>query len=240
MTAPNGWRCVELISHLLSPSEREMVLGDLAEAGESGTQAFFSVTGLILRRQASLWRNWRPWLAAFGLAVPCSFLLMGLSFSIAGSYQLLTGSTMRRATAYTVEPGLLMLLCNIGLLAAWSWTGGFAVGTISRRTTWVSATVSLLACSFCLARFNVECLSRLCLLLFLPPAVAGLYFGLRTTRIRFGAALTVAVIITALTFPQWSRPGAWLPNWALSWPAWYLVAIASRQQSRWRNGVNGE
>jgi len=38
----------------------------------------------------------------------------------------------------------------------------------------------------------------------------------------------LAVALTALTIPTWSSKGAWIPNWALSWPAWYLVATAQR------------
>jgi hypothetical protein len=90
---------------------------------------------------------------------------------------------------------------------------------------------------FCLARFRIDCLSRLCLLLFLPPALAGLCFGLRTSRIRFGASLAMAIVTTALTAPHWNKPGAWLPNWMLSWPAWYLVAIAWRRKAL-RSGLH--
>src|SRR5579871_5171927 len=82
----------------LSASDRETVLGDVQEAGESGARAFCSVAGLVLRRQMSLWRNWRPWLAAFGLAMPASFLLMGLSVSIAQTYQVVISRTVLEAT----------------------------------------------------------------------------------------------------------------------------------------------
>lgn len=211
---------VELLARGLGAADRESVLGDLAEAGESGAAAMFAVAGLLIRRELQVWRNWRPWLAAFGLALPASFLLMGFSVSIAETYQSAIGGGL--------SPGLTVLVCDIGLLAAWSATGGFALGTISRRTTWISAVFSLLPCVFCLARFRIDCLSRLCLLLFLPPAIAGLCFGLRTSRLRFGASLAVAIATTALTIPHWNRPGPWLPNWMLSWPAWYLVAVAKR------------
>ena len=217
---------LELLASGLSSGDRETVLGDLAEAGETGAQAFLAVAGLLIRRQLPVWRNWRPWLAAFGLAIPASFLLMGFSVSIAQTYQSVIGGG--------VSPGLTMLLGDIGLLAAWSVTGGFALGTISRRTIWISAALSLLACGFCLGRFRIDSLSRLCLLLFLPPAMAGLCFGLRTSRIRFGASLAVAIAMTVLTTPHWNKPGAWLANWMLSWPAWYLVAIAWRHKARRR------
>lgn len=104
----------------------------------------------------------------------------------------------------------------------------------------MSAAFSLLPCVFCLSRFRIDSLSRLCLLLFLPPALAGLCFGLRTARLRFGAALAVAIVTTALTIPQWNKPGSWLPNWALSWPAWYLVASASRHTKLLRSSLHGQ
>lgn len=240
MKLRNGSWWIELLARGLSPTDRETVLGDLAEAGETGSQAFFSVAGLLIRRQLSVWRDWRPWVAAFGLAMPASFLLMGFSVSIAQTYQSVIGSTVLQATGLKMAPGLMVLLCDIVLLAAWSATGGFAVGTISRRTTWISAAFSLLPCAFCLARFRIEYLSRLCLLLFLPFALIGLCFGLRTSRIRFGASLAVAIVTTALTAPHWSRPGVWLPNWMLSWPAWYLVAIAWRAKVPLRSGFDGK
>jgi hypothetical protein len=76
-----GSQLVDLVSRLLQPEEREVVQGDLLEGGESAWQSLLGVVGLVIRREAALWRNWRPWLAAFGLALPSSFLLMGFSLS---------------------------------------------------------------------------------------------------------------------------------------------------------------
>ncbi len=125
-------------------------------------------------------------------------------------------------------PGFALFLCNVLLLAAWSWTGGFVVGSVSRRTVWVSAALSFAPCVFCLERFRVESLSRLCLLLFLPAALWGVRRGLQIARIKRSSAIALAVAVTALTIPMWNSSGAWIPNWALSWPAWYLVATARR------------
>jgi hypothetical protein len=218
----------DLVSRLLPPEEREAVQGDLLEGGESAWQSLLAVVGLVIRREAALWRNWRPWLAAFGLAVPSSFLLMGFSLSVSRAYQQLIGGPILHATGLTVAPGLALFLCNVLLLAAWSWTGGFVVGSISRRTVWVSAVLSFAPCVFCLERFRVESLSRLCLLLFLPVALWGARRGLQIARIKRSSAIALAIAVTALTIPTWSSGGAWIPNWALSWPAWFLVATARR------------
>jgi hypothetical protein len=219
---------VDLVSRLLPPDEREVVQGDLVESGESAWQSLLAVVGLVIGREAALWRNWRPWLAAFGLAVPSSFLLMGFSLSVSHAYQQLIGGPILHATGVTVGPGFALFLCNVLLLAAWSWTGGFVVGSLSRRTVWVSAALSFAPCVFCLERFRVESLSRLCLLLFVPVALWGAHKGLQVARIKRSSAIALAIAVTALTIPTWSSAGAWIPNWALSWPAWFLVATARK------------
>jgi hypothetical protein len=226
--AGTGSQLLDLVSRLLQPAEREVVQGDLLEGGESAWQSLLAVLGLVIRREAVLWRNWRPWLAAFGLALPSSFLLMGFSLSVSRAYQQLVGGPILHATGVTVGAGFALFLCNVLLLAAWSWTGGYVVGSVSRRTVWVSAALSFAPCLFCLERFRVESLSRLCLLLFLPVALWGARRGLQIARIKRSSAVALAIAVTALTIPTWSSSGAWIPNWALSWPAWFLVATARR------------
>jgi hypothetical protein len=219
---------LSLASRLLEAEEREVILGDLTEAGENALRSSLAVIGLVARRQLDLWRNWRPWLGAFGLALPGSFLLMGFSVSVSHAWQQYLAPDVVRASGLHLGVGFVLLLCNLFLLAAWSWTGGFVSGIISRRTLWVTAAFSFIPCVFCLERFHIESLSRLCLLLFLPGAVWGVRSGLRLARLRSSRALALAIAVTALTIPLWPQTGAWLPNWALSWPAWYLVAAARR------------
>jgi len=236
-----GWSFVAVAAQLLESREREVVLGDLMETRESAWRGFLDVLGLAVRRQLLLWKSWRPWLASFGLAFPGSLLLMGFSISVSQTYQKLVSSTVFNATGLTLGPGFTLLLCNVLLLVAWSWTGGFVIGSVSRRTVRVSAVLSFVPCVFCLARFRVESLSRFCLLLFMLPAIWGVHRGLQIARIKLSSALILAAAITVLTIPTWSRSGSWLPNWALSWPAWYLVVMAWRSQAikdgkRWRAG----
>jgi hypothetical protein len=234
-----SWSFVEVAARLLEGDEREAVLGDLLEGGESGLRGLLDVFGLAVRRQLVLWRDWRPWLASCGMALPGSLLLMGYSLSVSQTYQRLIHPTIFKATGLTVGPGLTLLLCNVFLLIAWSWTGGFVMGSISRRTVRVSAVLSFAPCLFCFTRFRVESLSRFCLLLFLLPAIWGVWRGLQIAQIKLRSALILAAGITLLTIPTWTSKGSWLPNWALSWPAWYLVAMAWRgeamkERERWR------
>jgi Putative esterase len=74
-----GWSLVEVSSQLLEGDEREAVLGDLVEAGESACRAVLDIVGLVFRLHAGLWRSWCPWLAGFGLSLPASLFLMGVS-----------------------------------------------------------------------------------------------------------------------------------------------------------------
>jgi len=162
---------VEVAAQFLAPREREAVLGDLAEAGESVWRGLLGVLGLVIRREAILWKNWRPWLAAFGLATPASFWLMGFSLNVSWSFQ-----------SWTAGGRALPALGYAGLLIAWSATGGFVVAWLSRRTLWMSILATCSPCLFCLARFRQSSLPRICLLLFLVPAIWGAWRGVRKAK----------------------------------------------------------
>ena len=136
-------------------------------------------------------------------------------------------------------PGLSLLLCNVILLIGWAWTGGFVVGSVSRRTVWVSAILSFAPCVFCLERFRAESLSRLCLLLFLPTAIWGVRQGLQIARIKLSSAIVLAVALTALTIPTWSSKVAWIPNWALIIRFLRNRTFTSAKYASERGGLSG-
>src|SRR5260370_34070254 len=81
-----GWSFVAANARLLARDEREAVLGDLLEADENALQGLFGVLSLVFRREVSLGKRWGGWLAAFGVALPSSLLLMGVSLSVTWSY----------------------------------------------------------------------------------------------------------------------------------------------------------
>jgi hypothetical protein len=56
----------EFAARLLEPTERDAVLGDLIEAGETGWSAPRNVLGLIILRQAELLGTFGPWVAGPG------------------------------------------------------------------------------------------------------------------------------------------------------------------------------
>jgi len=236
MTSLN-WSPVQVAAKLLGPEEREAVLGDFVEAREGVWQALLGVLGLVSRRQVLLWRDWRPWLAGFGVALPCSFLLMGNSLSVSWSYQRLLCPELLKAASLTKGSGIFLFLYQAVLLTGWSWTGGFVVGSASRRTLWASTLLCYMPCLFCLSRYRVNSLPSACLLLFLLPAIWGVHRGLRISRLKLAPAIFLALAVTILTIAAWNigRQDAWSlkcnVNWALTLPAWYLVATARRHQA---------
>jgi hypothetical protein len=168
-----AWKLIEVMALQLTPTERELVLGDLIETRETALRGMREISGLVVRRQLQLWNGWSPWLAAPGLALPCSFMLMGFSFAISSDLRnrLVQGWQLG---FFPIEPGeFTSLLCQVLVLLICAWAAGFTVESVSRRTFVVSAICCFLPCLFCLLRFRQESLPRFCLLLFLFPAIAG-------------------------------------------------------------------
>ena len=221
---------LNLTARVLEPREREVVLGDLAEMEAGLLQSVSQVLDLGIRRHAALWVDWRPWLTGPGLTLPGSFLLMGVSLSVSQAWLQVADS------GATPAGGLTWLLTQLCLLLVWSWTSGFVVGSLSRRTVWASVALCCWPCSVCLSKFHLQSLSPLCLLWFLIPAALGVRQGMRGSRI----SLTAAVVITcALTLAmaaawhgnaqRWWTPPWWLLDVLMSWPALYLVSNAMRR-----------
>jgi hypothetical protein len=224
----SAWPLVELSTRLLDPEEREVVLGDLLETHETTWRGLVDVFGLVLRRQAGLWRDPWPWVAGF-VALPSSYLLMIASFSVSCTYQRLVHHRVFVGHWPTGHEGFPLLLCHMLLLIAWSWTAGCVVGSISRRTLWASAVLAAVPALLML------CTSGwwLCFFLFLPAAVLGVWRGWKGSRTSLRAVLLLALTMTVLMIFAQSHEALWPANWALLCPALYLVAGA------WRSGPNG-
>lgn len=231
MTSIQWTSLVEVAARLLERGEREAVLGDLLETGESTWRGLLDVLGLVIRRQLLHWKNWQPWLGMFGLALPGSLLLMGASVSVSSMYEHLIDRRILIGSPQTIHEGFLQLLCSALLLIGCSWSCGFVVGSLSRRTLWVSIASSCFACLFCLVRFREPSLSRLCLFLFLVPAIWGVRQGLRLMRINLALAIFLAIAITTLMILSSHSRGFWTVNWLALWPAWYVV-VTARGNSR--------
>jgi len=137
------WWFADLASRALRAEEREAVRGDLEEAGEWGGRALVDVLGLVFRRQAALWRNWPPWCVLFGLVLPLGVLFCFISRRIAdGSavYLWLYGNNWD--WSFLSNPGFRHgLRHDLGAISiqyftlfCWSWSSGFLLGCVSRRS----------------------------------------------------------------------------------------------------------
>src|SRR5258708_13489940 len=203
------WPLVEVAARLLERGEREAVLGDLLETGEGVWRGLLDVLGLVIRRQLLHWKAWGSWLAVFGLALPGSLLLMGISVSVSSIYERLVDHRILTGSPHPIHEGFLQLLCRGLLLIGGSWACGFVMGSMSRRTLWVSIASSCFPCLFCLLRFREPSLSRLCLFLFLLPPIARFRHSLRLIRINLALAIILAIAITTLMILPSNSRGVW-------------------------------
>jgi hypothetical protein len=139
---------LELLAGMLEPDERNAVLGDLAESGESGIRALYELLGLIARRQVSLWRDWRPWLALIGLTGYVAPHLSRYSYEATLPLHMDLRTYWKYGALYetslTRQEEILLLLCQTLALVFWSWLSGLALGTLARETIWVSGALFFL------------------------------------------------------------------------------------------------
>ena len=215
-----GWKCVEAAAGLLTPLEREVVLGDLAETNRDLWRGLGDVLGLAVRRQLALWRNWRPWAASFGLALPASLFLMSCSVAASAAVADVMG-----------EPGQLrplwLSVSRLFLIISWAWTAGFVVGSVSRATLWASVLACCVPCLYCLSEWPGHGLSHLSLLIFVLPGFCGVCRGRREVQLGLGWAVLLTAVATIAPL-MWSM-GAWRYGCWLLWPGCYLTATARRK-----------
>jgi hypothetical protein len=224
------WSLVEFAARPLKRDEREAVLGDSLEAGDSVWETLFGVLGFVLRQQLLLWKSWRPWLAVFALGLPSSYLLMAVSTSVTCTYDRLMGIKVGH-WAPTGHEGFVLLACHIFLLITWSWTSGFMLGSLSPRTLWLNAVLCCFLVLYSADHFRMMSLSRFSPFLFLVPAIWGVHQGVHSVRLKLGPACLLAATITVLMISAWTSNALWVLNWLLLSPAWYLAATARRFDS---------
>jgi len=134
------WWLVDIASRLLDPGERAVVRGDFAESGETAGPALRGVLGLVLRRQAAVWIDWRPWLALVGLVGIAGPRLSEATFLFnnAINQQLIVFRMygVHPETGLTFRQDVFCLVCMALALASWSWVSGFVLGSLSGRGIW--------------------------------------------------------------------------------------------------------
>jgi hypothetical protein len=144
-----GWTLADLASQLLEPHERETVRGDLAECRIGGWRALGEVLDLVLRRQAALWADWRPWVSVVAIVLPIGLMLSHATRWWADAYAIhILLYTGLWDVAYLTYPGWARELglviwsgtLSAAALAGWSWASGYVLASLSRRTVWVAVT----------------------------------------------------------------------------------------------------
>ncbi len=145
-------RLLILISRLLRPDERDAVLGDLTESGETPAQALCSLLGLIVHQQAAPWIEWRPWLALIGVVGILGPRLMRMAWEVGTPAFMDLQIYWKYGTSYssglTPHETIISSLSSTLGLVFWSWTSGFVMGALSRRTIWITGTVFLAIWSY--------------------------------------------------------------------------------------------
>jgi hypothetical protein len=271
------WWLLGILARALEPAERDVVLGDLAESGEGLGAATRHLLGLIVRRQAGLWLFWRPWLALFGVSCLAGLSLSRVLFRLnVDLYKHAAGY----ATSLSAREEVAFLICLAGALVVWSWTGGFVLGSLSGRAVWLTWSVFyFVVLDSAFARFvlmgNIVLRNphthetpldsiqgtlrllmvttlplRIAALLFLFPALFGVFVGVRRRILAVHHAALIGSVNTALTIlTTWSTgwydpahlPARWplvpwstrvLPFLLASLPAAYLLACSLPKGSR--------
>ena len=162
-----GWWLADAASQLLEPQERDAVRGDLAECRVGGWRALIEVLGLVARRQASYWLDWRPWLALMAIVLPIGLMLSYATrwWADANAFDFLVYRQLwdfsyldypgwRRNVALLVWSGIT----SGAALAGWSWTSGYVLASLSRRTRW--SVIALFALMVFLGTLGTSTIAR--------------------------------------------------------------------------------
>jgi hypothetical protein len=239
----------------LSAAEREAVMGDFAELGLTDRRAATSLLELVLRRQLRAWKEWQPWFTTLAIILPVCPLLAMLCTQLSMSVWPSVVSWVHHEPSYDtgLSPSAFWgaICLRASALATWSWTSGFALGALSRRTPWVSG-VLFFGSYVVLANMGQPFSVRLCwltgvvwlpvsinLLCVLLPAYCGIRRSSRMPDLKFLRVLGLALWTTAMSaLALWSR--AWdqaaMENWVRGGSALTLMQL-TRHPALWNAGT---
>ena len=159
MISPKSWGVALWLSQFLCQADREAVLGDLTESGESGGGAIANILGLLARRWTTGLFDMQLWFAVGFLILPISYLLASIAQNTAGTGAVYSWMYLNNWDwALTRNPGFWHVLRETAIfygiacliLACWSWSGGFLIGRFPSANLRASriAFIVLLAASF--------------------------------------------------------------------------------------------
>jgi hypothetical protein len=137
---------VHVLLRMVDSTEREVVEGDLTELRLSQPRAIRELVGLLVRRQIAAWLDWRPWAAVVLFVVPLGMVISLVARHWANITAIYAWFYVDNWTpTYLASPGArgdilhatMELFVRCVALVLWAWTIGFAVASLSRRTTWL-------------------------------------------------------------------------------------------------------
>jgi hypothetical protein len=262
-------RLLNLASRMLDRDERNAVRGDLEEARIDGLRALRDVLGLVGRRQLLAWTGWRPWLTLALVIAPLGTLLSLVSRFWADNGAIYAWLYVNNWTAaYLESPGSRVeaarhaaeFLLAFLTLAGWSWTSGFVVAALARRSTWICAALFCVvvfgplgtvpqrsdehAAVFTLAFYRVVFPLLVRTALVAIPFLCGIWIGRRRAALSALQAMVWALALVAATAVTMRgvemSAAAWLharPAWlhllpvAMLWPAGYILFTARKARS---------
>lgn len=133
----NCWTVALWLSSMLDDAERDAVIGDLAESREKGSRALVNVLGLVVRRQATFWKNSHFWAVLLIMVLPLSFLLCTVAQGVAGETAVYTWMyannwdwELFKNFGFWYEMWHVAIQTFLAwlMLACWSWSAGFLLG----------------------------------------------------------------------------------------------------------------
>lgn len=152
------WQLVTFLAAALGESERDAVLGDLTESRESGGRALWEVAGLVLRRQAAAWADWRAWAVMAGTVMPLCLVISVFSRGVSVEAAVYTWMYANNSDLnllrnwgfwYVLADACSVILIRGLILVGWAWTIGFVTGASSRRFLRASAVGLFASLLFC-------------------------------------------------------------------------------------------
>ena len=229
----------------LDPAECEAVCGDFVELAMTDSQAVKSLLGLVIRRQLRLWREWNPWFVLVALVIPVCPLLETLCNQLGQGIWPSLVMWLRHGVAYRTGLSPAAFWSGVCIraisLSTWSWACAFALGTLSRRTIWVTGSLFFgLYLAFAIGAVHPShrvfwltgwsWLPLLISFLFvLLPAASGIRQSNKPQNMKFPrvfllALWTVTMAVLTLWTQRWGQ--VVMDNWSRGGPAMTLSQLA--------------
>lgn len=142
---------IRRVIRTLEPDLQDAVVGDVAELKMGDRRAVCELLGLVLRRQAMLWRSWKPWLGLVGIVglvgVILSHICVGVVRDLFFQVSIYWQYGVPYSSGLTEAQEFVSLVCGSLAVICFSWVGGFVLGSLSGDTLYVNRTL------FCIVWF---------------------------------------------------------------------------------------